>query len=211
MSVQLESNPMKKPCAGLDKPVLQIGKRTETTTATKNSYFGPCCKMCQWALLLPLMVSSWGGWWVWVCPCFLHTALPTTFDHPILHSWVSIQANLLQAHLSDSLGREQDAWCKLKYVGSSTDVGGMGRTMQIALPGCSAPISICIVCSRCKVKLQFITPRLSKDKDLTGFDYFLARITFPAPVLPWSFWRLIFEYFFFREKAAGECLGSYGN
>lgn len=60
MSVQLESNPMKKPCAGLDKPMLQIGKKTETTTATKNSYFGPCCKMRQWALLPPLMVSSQG-------------------------------------------------------------------------------------------------------------------------------------------------------
>lgn len=98
------------------------------------------------------------GWLVrvWGCPYFLHPALPTSFHHTVSRTWVYMQANLLQVHLSDSLGREQDAWCKRcrpKYVGCSIDAGGIGWTLQIAPPGCSAPIPICIMCSRCKIQL----------------------------------------------------------
>ena len=73
-----------------------------------------------WALLqnaspstaAPLMVSSQGRLGGWGSPYFLHTALPTSFDRTVPHTRVYMQANLLQVYLSDSLGREQDAWCK---------------------------------------------------------------------------------------------------
>lgn len=106
MPTQAKRNPMKKPYAGQGVAVLQIGKMTGTPRITKKCYFGSGCKTHHQALpLLPHGEQPAEGDGR---PCFLHTALPTSFDNTVSCTGVHTQANLLQVQLSDSLGRKQD-------------------------------------------------------------------------------------------------------